>query len=250
MATCPSCGERFERLGLHWWHGTCPYPDIDKGRREILTGLLMGDGSIPRPSGGNSPVFRLPMTNRRFLRWFDDRMGILTTGVSMKKTAAELAENNRKTGFSPDAKTENYHDMHTVWSRTNPFFEDLRRRWYPDGSKRFPADLALTPTLAKFWYVSDGYLDVGRWGRPRIEIKARNESDRSDFLVSLFREVGFDPTFKRNELRFDCDDTEALVEWMGDPPTGFEYKWAVDSRERYRMLKERAYEEYTTRTIE
>ena len=31
-----------------------------------------------------------------------------------------------------------------------PFFEDLRRRWYPDGSKRFPADFALTPTLAKF----------------------------------------------------------------------------------------------------
>ena len=250
MATCPSCDEQFERLGLHWWHGTCPYPDIGQERQKILTGLLMGDGSIPRTSGGNSPVFRLPMTNRRFLRWFDDRMGILTTGVSMKKTATELAENNRETGFSPDAKTENYHDMHAVWSRTNPFFEDLRQRWYPDGSKRFPADLALTPTLAKFWYVSDGYLDVGQWGRPRIEIKARNESDRSDFLVSLFREAGFDPVFNRNELRFDCDDTEALVEWMGDPPAGFEYKWAIDSRERYRMLKERAYEEHTTRTME
>ena len=131
----------------------------------------------------------------------------------------------------------------------NPFFEDLRRRWYPDGSKRFPADLELTPTLTKFWYVSDGYLDVGRWGRPRIEIKTRNESDRSDFLVSLFREVGFDPTFKRNELRFDRDDTAVLVEWMGDPPAGFEYKRAVDSRERYRRLKRRAYEEHTTRTV-
>ena len=139
--------------------------------------------------------------------------------------------------------------MHTVWSRTNPFFEDLRRRWYPDGSKRFPADLALTPTLAKFWCVSDGYLDVGRWGRPRIEIKARNESDRSDFLVSLFREVGFDPAFRRNELQFSCDDTEALAEWMGDPPAGLEYKWAVDSRERYRRLKQRAYEEHATQTV-
>ena len=87
-------------------------------------------------------------------------------------------------------------------------------------------------------------------GGPRIEIEARNESDRPDFLVSLFRGVGFDPTFRRNELRFTCDGTEALVEWMGDPPAGFEYKWAVDSRGRYRMLKERAYEEHTTRTIE
>ena len=98
----------------------------------------------------------------------------------------------------------------------------------------------------KSWYLSDGYLDVGRWGRPRIEIEARSESDRPDFLVSLFRGVGFDPTFRWNELRFTCDGTEALIEWMGDPPAGFEYTWAVDSRERYRMLKERAYEEYTT----
>ncbi|PSQ16165.1 hypothetical protein BRD02_05375 [Halobacteriales archaeon QS_8_69_73] len=95
-------------------------------------------------------MFRLPMTNRRFLRWFDDRMGILTTGVSMKRTAAELAENNRKTGFSPDAKRRTT-TMYTPSGRERiPFFEDLRRRWYPDGSKRFPADFALTPTLAKF----------------------------------------------------------------------------------------------------
>ena len=86
-------------------------------------------------------------------------------------------------------------------------------------------------------------------GTAPIEIKARNESDRSDVLVSLFREVGFDPTFERNELRFDRDDTAVLVEWMGDPPMGFEYKWAVDSRERYRRLKRRAYEEHATRTV-
>ena len=60
----------------------------------------------------------------------------------------------------------------------------------------------------------------------------------------------FDPTFRRHELRFTCGDTKALAEWMGDPPAGFEHKWAIDSREQYRMLKERAYEEYTIRTIE
>ena len=151
------------------------------------------------------------MINRRFLEWFDERMGYLTTGVRFVHTAAELAEHNRESGFSPTAEAENYYDTYVVRTRAHPYFNELRS-WYDSGQKRFPADLELTPTLTKFWYVSDGYLDVGRWGRPRIEIKARNESDRSDFLVSLFREVGFDPTFKRNELRFDRDDTEALVE--------------------------------------
>lgn len=208
----------------------------------------MGDGSIPKPSGGNNAVFRLPMTNRRFLGWFDASMGILTTGVTLKKTAAELAEKNRKSGFSPTADAENYHDMYTVWSRTNPFFDELRERWYSDGTKQFPDDLELTPVIAKFWYLSDGYLDVGRWGRPRLEIKARNESHRADELRSLFDGAGVAPSFHRNELRFTCDDTERLVDWMGDAPPGFEYKWELESRERYRRLKRRAYEEFATRT--
>jgi hypothetical protein len=186
------------------------------------------------------------MINRRFLKWVDERLGVLTTGLSLKKTAEELAANNRRTGFSPNAQAEDYHDMYAVWSRTHPFFDRLRQKWYASGQKRFPDNLSLTPTLAKLWYASDGYLDIGRWGRPRLEIKARNESDRTEFLLDLFREHGFDPLYIRNEVRFTCDDTEALVDWMGDPLPGFEYKWELDSRERYRDLKRRAYDEYTT----
>ena len=244
---CPNCGEVFSSLAMHWYHGSCPYPELGSRRREILTGLLLGDGSIPEVPGNHS--FRLPMINRRFLEWFNERMEYLTTGVRLVHTAAKLAEDNRESGFSPTAEAENYHDTYVVRTRAHPYFNELRS-WYDSGQKRFPAGLELTPTLTKFWYVSDGYLDVGQWGRPRIEIKARNESDRPDFLVSLFRDVGFNPVFKRHELRFTCDDTEALIEWMGDPPAGFEYKWAIDSRERYRTLKERAYEKHTTRTIE
>lgn len=232
---------------MHWYHGSCPYPELEPWRRAIVLGLLLGDGSIPQVPGNHS--FRVPMINREFLRWFDEQMGYLTTGVRLVHTATELADTNRESGFSPGADAEDYHDMYVVRTRAHPYFNELRE-WYRSGQKRFPDDLSLTPTLTKFWYVSDGYLDVGRWGRPRIEIKARNESDRADFLVSLFRDVGFDPVFKRNELRFTCDDTERLVEWMGDPPSGFEYKWTVDSRERYRELKERAYEAYTTQTFD
>lgn len=189
------------------------------------------------------------MINRRFLRWYDDRMGYLTTGVRLVHTADELAESNRESGFSPDADSEDYHDMYTVRTRAHPYFNELRE-WYRSGEKRFPDDLTLTPRRAKFWYASDGYLDIGRWGRPRAEIKARNESDRTEFLLELFREQGFDPLYTRNEIRFTCDDTEELIEWMGESPPGFEYKWELDSRERYRKLKRRAYEEYTTHNAE
>lgn len=250
MAVCPSCNNEFERLGLHWWHGTCPYPELTRIQRELVEGLLMGDGSIPAPSGGDNCIFHVPMINRRFLQWYDTQMGVLTTGVKRKKTASQLASNNRRTGFSPNANAENYHDMYTVWSRTNPYFDETRQRWYMDGSKRFPNDLELTPTLTKLWYASDGYLDVGRWGRPRIEIKCRNEHERAAFLIQLFEEAGFSPVFRRHELRFTCDDTERLVKWMGDPLPGFEYKWEIGSIDRYHELKERAYTEYTTQTFD
>lgn len=169
---------------MHWYHGKCPYPEIGSESKDMLVGLLMGDGSIPTREANS--VFHLPMINRRFLRWFDDQMEVLTTGVSLKKTATELASNNRETGFSSNAKQEDYHDIYTVWSRTHPLFNQLRE-WYESGQKRFPADLELTPTVTKFWYLCDGYLDVGQWGRPRLEIKARNERSRADYLSTCSR---------------------------------------------------------------
>lgn len=176
-------------------------------------------------------------------------MGYLTTGVRFVHTAEQLAKSNRKSGFSPTAEAENYHDTCVVRTRAHRYFNELRK-WYVSGRKRFPDDIELTPRIVRLWYASDSYLDVGRWGRPRIEIKAQNERERADFLVSLFKTHGFTPTYKRNELRFTCDDTERLVDWMGDPPPRFEYKWAVRSRERYRELKEQTYSEYTTQTFE
>lgn len=208
----------------------------------------MGDGSIPKSR--DTHIFHLSMINRTFLEWVDSKMGILTTGVSLKKTAAELAANNRRSGFSPKAKAKNYHDMYTVWSRSHPLFNELREHWYDCGRKRFPADLRLTPIIAKLWYLCDGYLDFGRWGRPRIEIKSPNERKNPAYLISLFERIGLHPVYWRNELRFTCDDTERLIDWMGDPPPGFEYKWAIESRSRYRKLKRKAYTEHATQTFD
>ncbi len=189
------------------------------------------------------------MINRTFLEWFDNAMGIFTNGVHLKKTASEAAYHAKSTGFSPTAESENYHDIYTLWSRTHPFFNKLRK-WYNTGRKRLPQSLELTPIITKLWYVSDGYLDVWRWGRPRIEIKARSEKNNAPFLLSLFQDIGFDPVYKRHEVRFTCDDTERVISWMGPSPPGFECKWELESRERYRRLKAKAYSKHATQTFD
>lgn len=53
-----------------------------------------------------------------------------------------------------------------------------------------------------------------------------------------------------NELRFTGDDTERLMDWMGDPPPGFEYKRAIESGSRYRTLIRKAYTEHATQTLD
>jgi hypothetical protein len=35
--------------------------------------------------------------------------------------------------------------------------------------------------------------------------------------------------------------SSSFLDWMGNPPPGFEYKWVLDSRERYDRLKAQAY---------
>ena len=77
----------FSSLAMHWYHESCPYPELGSRRREILTGLLLGDGSIPEVPGNHS--FRLPMINRRFLEWFNERMEYLTTGVRLRSHRGE-----------------------------------------------------------------------------------------------------------------------------------------------------------------
>jgi len=134
------------------------------------------------------------MINRKFLKWFDERMGYLTTGVRLVHTAEQLAKSNRESGFSPTTEAENYHDTYVVRTRAHRYFNELRK-WYVSGRKRFSDDIEPTPRIVRLWYASDGYLDVGRWGRPRIEIKAQNERERADFLVSLFKTHGFTPTY-------------------------------------------------------
>jgi hypothetical protein len=75
------------------------------------------------------------------------------------------------------------------------------------------------------WYACDGHLAVEDGANPRVMFKATNEADRPEFLRSLFDAAGFDVGFSRYAVQVPYDETVRLIEWMGEPPPGFEYKW-------------------------
>lgn len=192
---------------------------------EILIGLLMGDGDIHGQNDPN-PLFRVRMTTHEFLLYLDEHLGVLSTGVFLDRDAVyqyRQATESSNEKFEVTNR-EMYNDLYGLRTRSHPQLHELKQ-WYETGQKRFPSDLTLTSTMAKMWYVCDGWLAKETDQRPRAMIKAVNEADRAKYLQQLFIEHGFNPHFTRTELQFTVDETEEFLKWLGSPPPGFEYKW-------------------------
>ncbi len=185
----------------------------------------MGDGDIHGQSNKN-PHFRVRMTNPEFLNYLDECLGILSTGVFLDRDAEyqyRQAADSDHEKFTVSNR-EKYNDLYGLRTRSHPQLHEFRQ-WYKTGEKRFPSELTLTPTIAKMWYVCDGWLAQEKDHQPRVMIKATNEADRAEYLQELFTENGFNPHFTRTELQFTTGETQQLLEWIGSPPPGFKYKW-------------------------
>lgn len=226
--TCPQCNERYERLSMHWNRSQCTYPTFSDEQWETAVGLFMRDGDLHGRNGPN-PFLRVRMTNERFVRYLDDLFGPLSRGVKLERDAETQYQNalaNRAAGV-PNFETVTegaYSDLYGIRTWAHPRLNALRN-WYDTGQKRYPDDLELTPTIARMWYVCDGWLAVEQSARPRAMFKVSNEMDRQDYLVDLFADAGFTVGFSREAIQIPADETQRLLDWMGDPPPGFEYKW-------------------------
>lgn len=238
---CTDCGEEFSDRGIghHWRQSSCSQPTATSYQHELVTGLLMGDGNIEsRPSGS---ILSVDMINKPFLKWLNDELGKLSTGVKLSVTAEKSAEYARKSGFRPNADESNYHDVYSLRTRT---LSDLDRysEWYSSGEKVFP-DISLNRNIVKMWYVSDGGLSSGKLGRNQAQIRCTNESDRIKNLHNMFLDIGFDPTItnENTRLAFSSNETEKLLKYMGDAPPGFEYKWKSKSQEEYLKSKRKTF---------
>ena len=230
---CPRCGKQFQRLAMHWQRSACERVGFTDSQLEHVRGLLMGDADIHGRNDPN-PLFRLRMTNERFLHYVDELFGILSKGVSLERTATEMAKQamenqaNGVQGFE-SVNPSNYSSLYGLRTMSHP---DLREfnQWYCSAGKRYPEDLSLTPELCRMWYVCDGWLatDSTSTDRPRVMFKCTNERERQPFLTGLFDEEGFDAGFSRDSIQVSAHDTEQLLSWMGPAPPGFEYKWAYE----------------------
>lgn len=233
---CPYCENDYDYLGQHWRWNPQHRPKITQRQHEIVTGLLMGDGSIGGSDRKNQYI-QCGNTNLDFLKWVGNEMGILSSSIRFHSSGEENGMKNIESGFSPNAEPNEYKDVYIWLSRSHPGFNKYDEWYGDDRRKRFPEGLELTPLILKIWFCCDGWIDSRR-ERNELNIACTNESDRKTYLRDLFKRKGFEARFieekyrsgkyegrDKLKIRFTQSQSEELWNWMGGALPGFEYKW-------------------------
>jgi len=211
--TCLSCGKEYQRIGSHWSRGSCSHPKLTEEQKEILTGLIMGDGCVSDQCGKTHPRFITTMVVPEYLEWLDSKFPQYGTGVSTRCMKNDPG---------------NWQQAYDWQTRTSPEFNEWLR-WYDSGSKVFPDDVEITPLVLKNWYVTDGTFNTS--GRHfSIRIAASNERGNEEKLKQYFNNKNL-PTPKLNTgcreqngtidnwltIYWNNGETKELFEYMGDP---------------------------------
>jgi len=229
---CQRCGGEFESVGRHWGYNPEHRPSFTDRQKEIITGVLMGDGSVLRD--GNNPYLRVEMVSENYLQYLDGEFGVLGTGVSPARTAEESAKHCRSTGFNDNADGDNYSDLYRWQSRRHPELGQYSD-WYSSGEKVWPEDIEITPTVLKHFYCGDG-----TWrntsGKNHIQFEILNESNNIGKVDSLFENAGLPSPNNYNinptncKASFTVEQSYELWEYMGEPLPDFGYKWPEEFR--------------------
>lgn len=232
---CHDCGLNYKHLSSHWRRSDCTVPELTGRQKEIITGLLMGDASACFGQTEGTVVVKMAMVTRPFIEWTNLELQPFGLGVYEGYSAEQSLERARRHNNPVISENPSYRDLYRVQTMELDIFSEWRE-WYGDGGKRYPESLELTPLITKCWYCCDGSMNTSR-GRSRAvpEISCKNESDRPEFLKSLFRDVGFEVSVHNGNIRLSQKCVEGFLDWLGDPMPGFEYKFAR-SREEYMRL--------------
>lgn len=231
---CPNCEHASPQLGKHWSGDKCRYPELTKHQKDVLTGLLMSDGSINHPNGNQNARFRVDMyePSKPYLEYLSEEVfPVITTQVREGETAKHSA-NRRSNTF--DMTEQNCSDMYYLSSRRMPCFNEYLN-WYNDGHKYWPCeDIQINSTIFKHLYVGDGSVYV-KDGTPYISIACNDQKPVIDKVIKMFDGWVGKPTVvegNRNgdrendtKISFNKDQTRRIFERMDEPVPGFQYKW-------------------------
>lgn len=106
----------------------------DNYRREIINGLIMGDGYIGNTAEGKNNNIEVETTNETYLKYLEKELGDIVIRVTQSRTKEEIAEKNRKYGYT--VNEDKINDEYVISTRNLPIFSELRKKWYSNNGKK------------------------------------------------------------------------------------------------------------------
>jgi len=114
---------------------------------QIFNGTMLGDSSVTL-SHGAYPYFTIAKSGQEHLDWLlRIKEALLSLGVSVTPHYPILG--------SSTSRGKRYEYLR-LCSKTCPFMEGQRGRWYPNSVKVVPEDIILTPAAVASWFMDDG----------------------------------------------------------------------------------------------
>ena len=128
------------------WHMCHPPLVLSQHQREVLYGALLGDGCLWKSKQGRNAQFTYTSKSRQHVEFVYQQLGI------------PCAQGIQEYVYT-DKRTQKTYTRYCFRTEHNITFEEERQRWYPNGKKIVPKDIALTPTTCLIWYIGDGSLN-------------------------------------------------------------------------------------------
>lgn len=117
-------------------------------QQEVLTGLMLGDGSLELAKAGKNASLRITRA-RADSSYIDHHINIFY----------DLGA-KRSDGQVKDKRTKKIYLRSMLHTKVNPIFTEWHSKWYANGYKSVPRDLELTPLILATWFADDGFIIV------------------------------------------------------------------------------------------
>lgn len=186
--------------------------------KDIIDGLLLGDGCISVKNGGLFAILNVSQTDRGLVEYLRD------------KICPEAKINERKT----KRKTIYY------FSVTNSSLIPIRERWYPNGKKIVPKNLIFTPLMVLNWFMGDGSTSFTK-NKKQVNLTLSTESFTKEEVIflknGLSKAIGQEIRISTNKGSFSdrtyfrlssgkSSFTNAFFDYVGECPVEcMKYKW-------------------------
>jgi len=142
---------------------------------EFINGELLGDGHLTYHSNRAGSQYMCSSKYREYLEWLSDKFN--SFGIEQ---SGKIRFIQNKFGTAWNYSSKSYVDL-----------KDIRLKWYPNGKKRIPKDLELTPTTMRQWFIGDGnlYYIAGKYPITRFATYGYPQED-VELLVRKINDLG------------------------------------------------------------